>query len=454
VESFDAIVIGSGQGGVPLAAELAARGQRVVLFERGRLGGSCVNYGCTPSKTFLASAHAAGQARRAATLGVEAEVSVDSRRVMERVRGVRDQWTGGTERRLEKAGVRVVRGEAAFTGERVVAGGGVEATAPLVVINTGTSPALGVPGLEGTPYLTNETFFELEELPESVIVLGGGYIGLELGQGLARLGARVQLVDRNDRVLGNEEPEVSEVLQEALNDDGVSLHLGQGIESVRHGDGFEAVLSGGGRVRGQALLAALGRRPNTAALRLERSGIATDERGFIATDDQLRTSCEGVFAIGDVAGQSAFTHVSWEDHRRVLSVLEGGSRTRYDRALGYALFTDPQVGRVGLTLARARDQGLPARAVTLPAGHVARAVEIGRPEGFYRLVVDTSSGQILGATLVGYEAAELVHVLLAHMAAGSDWRVLESSVHIHPTLAEGLPSLARKLLGPATGDDG
>ncbi|RIH82587.1 Mercuric reductase [Calidithermus terrae] len=451
MERADLIVIGSGQGGVPLAAEWAQQGRRVVLFERGALGGTCVNTGCTPSKAFLASAHAAGRARKAGRLGlgVRAEVTVDFAAVMERVRGYPEASSRGVEGRLEQAGVRLVRAEARFVGERRVEGGGVRAQAPVVLIDTGTSPLEPeIPGLAGTPYLTSDNFWELRERPGRVLVLGGGYVGLELGQGLARLGCEAHILDRNDRVLAREEPEVSEVLQEALEADGVELHLGSKVRAVRYGrQRFTLELGGGERLEGDALLVAAGRRPNTEALRLEAAGVETDERGFVKTDDQFRTSAEGVYAIGDVAGQPQFTHVSWEDHRRLKAILAGEDRRRDDRALGYAVFTDPQVGRVGLTLEQARRKGHDAEAADLPLEKVARAWETGETLGFYRMVVERQTERILGATLVGPEAAELVHVFLAHMEAGSTWRRLEQSVHIHPTLAEGLPSLARKLAG-------
>ena len=446
MEQVDVIIIGSGQGGVPLAADLASEGQRVVLFERDRLGGSCVNYGCHPSKLFLASAHAAARARRAARLGVHAEVRVDFPAVMQRVRRVRDQMSSGVARRLERAGVRVVRAEARFTGERTVEGGGVTVTAPLVIINTGTSPAVPpIPGLENTPYLTNLTFFELTELPARTLVLGGGYVGLELGQGLAQLGSEVHVIEMAERILPTEEPEVSETLQSALEADGVRFHLGARAERVAHENGrFTVALSNGQVLEGEALLVATGRRPNTPALNAPAAGIELDARGFIKVDDRFRTTAEGVYAIGDVTGQPAFTHVSWEDYRRLMAVLRGEDRHRGDRVLGYVAFTEPQLGRAGLTLEQAQSQGYKARAATLPMKHVARAIDLDETQGFFRLVIDEETERILGATFVGYEAGELVQLIMVLMEAKASWRVLEQSQLIHPTLAEGLPVLARK----------
>ena len=448
MEIADTIVIGSGQGGVALAADFAKIGKNVVLFERDALGGSCINYGCTPSKAFLAAAHAAGRARQAAKLGIHAQVEVDFAAVMERVRSIRSQFNQGVKQRLERAGVRVVCAEAAFTG-RTVCGGGVTVQAPIVVINTGTSSTIpNIPGLAGTPYLTNRNFFDLQTLPPRLLVIGGGYIGLELGQGLARLGSQTHLIVRGDRLLAQEEPEVSATLAEAFQQDGISLHLNVTVESVAHAsDVFTLKLSNGAELQGEALLVAIGRKPNTATLNVAAAGIELDRQGFVKIDDQFQTTCSGVYALGDVAKQPAFTHVSWEDYRRLKAILAGEQRTRTDRVLGYAIYTEPQIGRVGMTLAQAQQQGIDTRCVTMPMAHIARAIEWGHELGFYRMVVDADTDKILGATLVGYETAELVHVFLSLMEAEATWQLLERSVHIHPTYGEALPSLARLLLG-------
>lgn len=449
MDSVDAIVIGSGQGGVPLAEKLAERGRRVVVFERGPVGGTCVNTGCTPSKALLASAHAAGRARLAAALGVHAEVRVDFAAVMRRVRGIRDGFRAGNEERLSRDGIRLVRAEARFTGERRVRGGDLEVEAPLVVIDTGGAPAVpDLPGLAGGPYLTDRTVFDLTERPERLLVLGGGYVGLELGQGFRRLGSEVAIVAGGERVLDREAPEVSEVLARALERDGVELVLGPRGTAVHRGGGTVRLeLEDGRTVEGDALLVAVGRTPNTRALDLEKAGVELDERGFVRVDEQLRTSADGVFAIGDVAGQPPFTHVSWEDHRRVLDALDGGSRARDDRPLAYAVFTDPQVARAGLSLERAREGGHRARSVRRDLGSVARGIETGDTLGFFELVADEGTGRILGATLVGPEAAEVVHVVVTLLAAGATWRDLERQVHVHPAFAEALPGLARELAG-------
>jgi pyruvate/2-oxoglutarate dehydrogenase complex dihydrolipoamide dehydrogenase (E3) component len=448
METADAIVIGSGQGGIPLAVDFAKEGRKVVLFERDALGGSCINYGCTPSKAFLAAAHSAGRARQSKKLGIHTEVEVDFPAVMERVRGIRNSFNEGVRKRLDDAGVDIICSEASFTGERTVNAGNTTVQAPLVIINTGTSSLIpDIPGLAGTPYLTNRNFFELKALPPRLLVIGAGYIGLELGQGLARLGSQTHLIVRGDRVLNHEESEVSEVLAESLKQDGVQLHFGVKVDQVEYENGvFELALNNGEQLQGEALLVVIGRKPNTDALNAAASGIELDDQGYVKIDDQFHTTCSGVYAIGDAAKQPAFTHVSWEDYRRVKAILGGKSRTRNDRVLGYAIYTEPQVGRVGMTLEQAQKQGINARAVTLPMSQIARAIEWGHDLGFYRMVIDIDTDKILGATLVGYETAELVHVFLALMESGATWQVLEQSVHIHPTYGEALPSLARLLL--------
>ncbi|MEG3991526.1 FAD-dependent oxidoreductase [Microcoleus sp. S28C3] len=448
METADVIVIGSGQGGIPLATDFANEGRKVVLFERDALGGSCINYGCTPSKAFLAAAHAAGRARQAKKLGIHAEVEVDFPAVMERVRGIRSDFNQGIRKRLETAGVKVICAEASFVGERTVKGGDVTVQAPLVIINTGTSSLIPeIPGLAETPYLTNRNFFDLSTKPARLLVIGGGYIGLELGQGLARLGSQTHLIVRGSRLLDREEADVSEILAEAFKQDGIQLHFGVNVNEVAHENNvFILTLSNGEQFQGEALLVVIGRKPNTGALNAVASGIELDDKGFVKIDDQFHTTCAGVYAIGDAAKQPAFTHVSWEDYRRLKAILCGENRTRGDRVLGYAVYTEPQVGRVGMTLEQAQKQGINARAVTLPMSQIARAIEWGHDLGFYRMVIDSDTDKILGATLVGYETAELVHVFLSLMEAGATWQLLERSVHIHPTYGEALPSLARLLL--------
>ena len=444
-ENVDLIVVGSGQGGVPLAADFAKAGKRVVVFERSHMGGTCVNVGCTPSKTLLSAAHNAGRARDAAAIGVHCEVRVDVPAVMRRVHSVRTEWKDGVVKRLAGAGVRVVHAEAKFTGVRTLEGGGVSFNAPIVVLDTGTSPACPpIDGLSSLPYLTNETFFDLDDLPKRIVVIGGGYVGLELGQGCRRLGSEVTILETGKRLIPREDADATEVIAQALRDDGVDLRIGVSATCLGKGHEFEARLSDGTTLQTDAILVAAGRTPNTAALDCAKSGVELDERGIVKTDAQLRTTCEGVYALGEVAGQPAFTHVSWEDYRRLLDVIGGGKRTKDDRVLAYSTFTEPQLGRAGMNEAEARAKGHDVRVATLQLADDARGTEWNLTRGFYRLVIDAKSEKILGATLVGYEAGEIVHTILTHIEHGSTWRDLDRNVHIHPTFSEALPTLARQ----------
>jgi dihydrolipoamide dehydrogenase len=445
---YDLAVVGTGQGGKPLASDYAAAGKRVAVFERGAIGGTCVNVGCTPSKAFLASAHAAGRARRAAAIHVHADVRVDFPAVMDRVRGVIGDWRAGNEKKLAAPNITLVRGEAAFDGPGTLVANGERYEAETIVLNTGCSASHPpIPGLAGTPYRTNENFFELRELPPRTLVIGGGYIGLELGQGLARCGSAVTILNTAERVLANEEPAASAALATSLRADGITLAMPVQPTAVAYDAGvFTVTIADGTRYQAEALLVATGRTPNIPPGAVD-AGLRLDKHGFVAIDDHFATSLPNVYAIGDCAGQPQFTHVAWEDYRRIKAILAGDrSRTRADRVLGYATFTEPQVGRAGLTHEAAIAAGHQARCVTLDLDSVARAIEWNEENGFYRLVVDANTDAILGATLVGYEAGELVHVFIAHMEAGGTWRTLERSVHIHPTYAEGLPTLARQLM--------
>jgi pyruvate/2-oxoglutarate dehydrogenase complex dihydrolipoamide dehydrogenase (E3) component len=445
MKEVDAIIIGTGQGGMPLAISLAGDGKEVVIFERSRVGGSCINYGCTPSKTFLAAAHAAGRARAAGSLGVKATLDIDFPLIMRRVRETRDSWSEGSKNRIVGSGAKMIMAEGSFTPQGSVEGGGEEYSAPLVVINTGTSPFIPpVPGLEDVHYLTDRVFWEITQLPATTLILGGGYVGLELGQGLARLGSEVHIIDMQDRVMSTESPDVSEVISEALRRDGVIFHLGVRATGVQYSGGtFGLELEGGEILEGDALYVATGREPNTKALNAEAAGIELDGKEFTSVNDKMETSRDGVYAIGDVTGQPAFTHIAWEDHRRLLSILSGGDRRRGDRVLGYAMYTEPQLGRAGLSLEEALSEGYDASEARMNVSDMSRGIEWGQDLGFYQLVVDNRSGRIIGATLVGYEAGELVHVLLDLIEAGATWELLQRAQYIHPTYAENLPSIAR-----------
>ena len=446
MKSYNDIIIGSGQGGVPLAVDLAEKGRNVAVFERDSWGGTCINAGCTPSKAFLAAAHAAQHARSAERFGLSTRVSIQFPHVMKRVREIIQNWSRGVKDRLDKTNITLYEKEASFLDQRKITDGEDTYTADRVIINSGKSPFIPpVDGLSETPFITYTSFWNLQELPQRMIILGGGYTGVELGQGLARLGSEVHIVERNQRIIHREKSDVSQTVQEALQSDGVEFHFQSEVKQVSHdGNTFSIQMDAGNILEGDTLLVATGRKPNTANLEPEKIKIELDSNGHIIVDEHFQTSCPGVYAIGDVTGQPAFTHVSWEDYRRLSSIFQGKDRTRGDRPLAYAFFTDPQVGRVGMTLEKAQEEGYDAIAATLPLNHVARALETDQTRGFYRMVIDNETDRILGATLIGPEAAELIHIFIAHIQHQATWHDLDQAVHIHPAFAEALPMLARK----------
>ncbi len=445
IEDVDLIVVGAGQAGPSLAHAFAGRGRRVVLIERDRVGGTCVNYGCTPSKAYLASAHWAGRARQGEPLHVRADVSVDVPGVMDRVRSVRDEWHSGSLKKLEGSTVELVMAEGSFTGERIVDAGGASYRAPIVVLDTGSSPAVPqIDGLAGTPYLTNLNWFDQVELPKRLVVIGGGYIGAELGQGAQRLGSAVTIVGNATRLMEREDEDATAILEAALRADGVALRLGVKTTTVAHRGGlFTITLDDGSVLEAEGLLVATGRTPNSAALQADRSGIALDERGYVVTDEHLQTTCPGVYAVGEIANQPAFTHVVWEDYRRLLSTLDGTPRRKDDRILAYTTFTEPQLARAGMSEAQAREAGIDARSVTSPLSDNARGAEWHLETGFYRFTIDAKTEKLIGATMIGYEAGEIVHTVAFAIQQGCTWRDLDAFVGIHPTFGEGLPSVAR-----------
>jgi dihydrolipoamide dehydrogenase len=368
--------------------------------------------------------------------------------VLRRVREIVGSWRDDIAKHFAESAAQLVRAEASFEAPHRLRAGDELYEADVVVIDTGTHAAVpAIAGLAGTPYLTNENFFEQETLPRRLVVLGSGYIGLELGQGAQRLGSAVTLVTPDDRIIAREESDVCTVLSSSLERDGMTVMLERRAVRVQHdGSRFAVTLDDGTTLDAEGLLVAIGRRPNVPPGAAERAGIALDEHGYIACDAHLQTSVAAHYALGDCAGQPQFTHVAWEDFRRLRAILAGDlSRTRDDRVLAYAMYTEPQLGRVGLSAEQAEERGIAHRVVTLQLSDVARGIEWGLEDGFYRLVVDPATEGILGATFVGYEAGELIHVILAHMEAGSTWRVVDRSVHVHPTFAEGIPSLARLL---------
>ncbi|HEU4385243.1 MAG TPA: mercuric reductase [Anaeromyxobacteraceae bacterium] len=447
----DVIVIGSGQAGVPLSTRLAAAGKRVLLVERRDLGGTCVNTGCTPSKTMIASARAAHVARGAARLGVRTgPVSVDLSAVVARKDAVVAQWRQGVRARLEAAGERLELrlGHARFTGPRTVEVDGQRFTAETVVVNAGARPAVPrLHGLESVPWLDNRCLMELRQPPQHLLVLGGGYIGCELGQAFRRFGSEVTIVDHNPRLLSRLDRDLSAALEAAFRDEGIRLELSAEVESVAGGEGRVALQLGGGReIRGSHLVVAAGRRPNTDDLGCPEAGIELDRRGYIRVDDRYQTSAPGVYAVGDVTGGPQFTHSSWDDHRLLYDLFAGrGGRGRSSRIVPWAVFTDPQVAGVGMGEREARERKVPFEVATMPFGAVARALEIDEPAGTMKVLLDPGSERLLGAFLVGAEAGELIHVFAALMRAGATARAVVDGEFVHPTFSEGLQSLVMRL---------
>jgi pyruvate/2-oxoglutarate dehydrogenase complex dihydrolipoamide dehydrogenase (E3) component len=446
----DAIVIGSGQAGVPLSTKLAGAGNRVLLVERGDPGGTCVNTGCTPTKTMIASARAAHVARTSGRLGVHAsEVRVDLAAVVQRKDDIVRQWREGVLRRLAKPErLTFIRGHARFVGERTIEVGGERHRAKTVVIDVGARPAVPpVPGLDAIPWLDNRTAMDLRAPPPHLVVLGGGYVGCEFAQMFRRFGSEVTLVDRQEHLMSREDPEISGALEEVFRGEGIRLELGAKVEHVsRAGDGVVLALAGRSEVRGTHLLVATGRRPNTDDLGCDAAGIRLDARGFVEIDDRYGTSAPGVYAVGDVTGEPQFTHVSWDDHRILFDLLTGRSqRGRGGRAYPYTAFTDPQVAGVGLREREAREKGIRHEVATMPFGHIARAIEVDERAGVLKVLVDPATERVLGAAIVGAEAGELIHVFVALMQANASARAIVNAEFVHPTFAEGLQSLVMSL---------
>lgn len=447
----DVIIIGTGQAGVPLATRLAAAGKRVVIFERGKPGGTCSNEGCTPTKTLVASARAAHVARTGERLGVRTTgLTVDFAAVMARKEAIVERWRAGVERRLAKAGerLRFVRGHGRFVGPRAVEANGERYEAPQVVIDVGAHPSWpAIAGLDEVGALTSSGALGLTSLPARLLIVGGGYVACELGQIFRRLGAEVTLIERSNRLLSREDPEVSEALAGAFRAEGIGLELGQQIASVaRRGEAIEVRLGDGRALAGSHLLVATGRTPNTADLGCEAGNVARDARGQVIVDERYQTSEPGVFAVGDCVPGPQFTHVSWDDHRVLYDVLLGRpARKRTDRLVPYTVFTDPQVAGVGLTERAARERGLDIEIATMPFGNIARAIEIDETAGVVRIVVDAKSERLLGAAIVGADAGELIHVFSTLMQAGGSARAIVDGEYAHPTFAEGLQTTLMRL---------
>lgn len=452
-DHYDAIIIGMGQAGPALAGRLAAAGQSVAIIERHLPGGTCVNTGCTPTKTLVASARVAWVTREAARFGIQigGTITVDFPAVMARKNRVVDDkrdgligWLDGME------GCRVVHGHARFVSPNEIEVNGQTLQARRIYINVGGRAAIpDMPGVDTVPYLTNTSILELDVLPEHLLIVGGSYIGLEFAQIFRRLGSQVTVVERSARLLPHEDEDVCAALKALLEAEGIVFHLGAECISLAAHEQGVAVGLGHAQVSGSHVLLAMGRRPNTDSLALDRAGVATDKRGYIVVDDELRTTVPHIWALGDCNGKGAFTHTAYNDFEIVAeNLLDAASRRVSDRIPAYALFVDPPLGRVGLSEAEAHKAGHRIRVGKRPMTRVARAVEKGETHGFMKIIVDADTDLILGATLLGVEGDEAVHGIADLMYARASWHVLREAVHIHPTVSELIPTLLAELQTP------
>ncbi|WP_343670264.1 mercuric reductase [Chitinophaga sp.] len=453
MQKFDAIVIGSGQGGVPLAKKLAKAGWQTAIIEKRWIGGTCINDGCTPTKAMIACAEVAHTVANSRRWGITVPgFQVDFETIVARKNEIVTSFRGGATKGLEKTdGVTIFYGTAGFSGPKTLAlklstGSTATITADHIFINTGTSPQIpDIPGLAQVPWLTNTTLLDLQLLPSHLIILGGSYIGLEFGQMFRRFGCQVTIVERTT-LLKREDEDVSAAMKKILEGEGITVHTGADIKQVEGtADAVRIVLHTHGEsktITGSHILVASGRTPQTKELHLDTTGITTDEKGFIPVNEKLETSVPGIYALGDVKGGPAFTHISYNDHLILLkNLLENGNETITGRPIPYCVFTDPQLGRIGLTEKEAREKGFDIQVAHLDMNRVARAIETGQPEGFMKAVVEKSTGRILGAAILGHNGGEVMSVLQIAMIAGITATQIREMIFAHPLYAESLNNL-------------
>jgi len=455
IQQYDAIIIGAGQSGGPLSTAFAKAGWKTAIIEREHIGGTCINEGCTPTKTMVASARVAYLARRAADYGVQTgPISVDMTVVRKRKRDIVDSFRGGSESRIKNTeGLDLFMGEASFTGSKTLevhlnTGGVLQLGAETICINTGERPSTPrLEGIENVPWLNSTTIMELDSVPEHLLVLGGGYVGLEFGQMFRRFGSQVTIIQRGAQLLAREDKDVAEAVADVLREDGIEVLLKTAATRVtRTPDGkieLMASTSEGERVlSGSHILVAAGRTPNTHKLNLSATGVEVDKRGYIRANDLLETSAPGIYALGDVKGPPAFTHISYDDFRILrTNLIEKGQATIKDRLVPYTVFIDPQLGRIGLTEAEAHQQGKNIKIAKMPMNYVARALEVDETRGLMKVIVDADTKQLLGAAILGLEGGEIMSMLEIAMMGKLPYTVLQEAIFAHPTLAESLNNL-------------
>jgi len=452
---YDAIVIGAGQAGGPLSTALANAGWKTAIIERVHVGGTCINEGCTPTKTMVASARVAYLARRGADYGVHTgPVTIDMVKVRQRKRDIVDSFRSGSERSIERAaGLDLLMGEASFTGPKTLevllnAGETRQLTASAIFINAGERPAkLALAGIENVPTLDSTSIMELDTVPEHLLIIGGGYVGLEFGQMFRRFGSQVTVIQRGAFLLSREDPDVAGEVVHILREDGIEVLLETKpvrVEQTAQGTIHLTVQTPAGErtLSGSHLLAAAGRIPNSDWLNLDAAGIQTDKRGSIQVNERLETNVPGIYALGDVKGGPAFTHISYDDFRIIrTNLLENGKASTHERLVPYTVFIDPQLGRVGMSETEARAHGHNIKVAKMPMNYVARALEVDESRGFMKAVVDAGTGQILGCAVLGIEGGEIMAVLQMAMMGKVPYTVLRDAVFAHPTLAESLNNL-------------
>ena len=455
---YEAIIIGTGQAGPPLAKRLAAAGMKVAIIERGLFGGTCVNTGCIPTKTMVASAYAAHLASRAAEFGIvtSSPVAVD----MKRVKARKDEISGQSNHSVEKglrnlANCTVYQGHARFESPHEISVGNERLTAGKIFLNVGgRAVAPSIPGLDGVPYLTNSSMMQVDFLPEHLLIVGGSYIGLEFGQMFRRFGSEVTIIETGPRLISREDEDVSAAILDVLQREGIQVHLGTKCKSfAKQGDRIVASVDAAGvssELRGSHLLVAVGRRPNTDDLGLEKAGVEVDPGGYILVDDQLRTNIAGIWALGDCNGRGGFTHTSYNDFEIVAAnLLDNDPRKISDRIPTYALYIDPPLGRAGMTETEAKNHaGISGRKVLIgkrPMTKVARAVEKGETLGFMKVLIDAETKRIMGAAILGTGGDEAIHSILDMMYADRPYTVIQRAVHIHPTVSELIPTMLGEL---------
>lgn len=444
---YDAVVIGAGQAGPPLAMRLARAGMKVAVIERADVGGTCVNTGCTPTKTMVASARAAHIVRRAAEYGIMTDggLRTDMKRVKARKDAIVEQKRQGLRSSLEATeNCVLLRGHARFMSAHEIDVGGALLRAERCFVDVGARGVVpDLPGLDQVPHLDNASLMQLDTLPGHLVVMGGSYIAIEFAQMFRRFGSEITVVERGPRLVSREDEDVSSAIQAILEAEGIAIHLGAKVTSVtQRGNGIALAIEGAPDIAGSHLLLAVGRRPNTDDLGLDAAGVRRDKHGYIEVDDELRTNVSNIWALGDCNGRGAFTHTAYNDFEIVAAnLLDGDSRRVSDRIPAYAIYIDPPLGRVGMTEAQARQSGRRVLVGQRPMTQVARAIEKGETQGFMKLLVDADTKQFLGASILGPGGDEVVHSVLDLMAAKAPYTIMQRAVHIHPTVSELLPTV-------------